>query len=59
MEGMKMEHCQSADSNIYFVSSNYKTSTKPEIEWYFVVDPKVICLFTLNHFERFGQTLVL
>jgi len=36
---MHREHCESADSLVEFITSNYKISTTPRIEWYFVVDP--------------------
>jgi len=37
-EAMKMEHCQRRDSHEQFVTSNYKLSTTPALEWGYAVD---------------------
>ena len=40
LEGMKADHCTSADSIFPFDTPNYKMTTTSRIEWWFVVHPK-------------------
>ena len=36
---MAREHCESFDSNLFFLTSNYGLKTTAEIEWWYVTDP--------------------
>ena len=38
-DAMEREHTMAADSNKDFTTPNYEVTTKPEIEWSFVVEP--------------------
>jgi hypothetical protein len=40
LEAMRREHCASADSKLYYTSSNYEVRTTSLIEWFFVVEPQ-------------------
>ncbi len=47
-EAMEKEHCESVDSEITFLASNYGINSTSKIEWNFVIDPSQRGLDKLN-----------